>query len=391
MALDHTLFLRAAEMNRQRDNDMWSGLENTLGSIKEQKRYDTELEMRRKELENKGFDIEALAKSAAMKSEMGIEPTPEEIAGFGAYQKFEGAKLGQNPVTGDLYPKYRAFELGGKKGGFDLGGPVKPTGFAGGTTYPEIGNMGAPSYAPAANDKPLSLADLQGMIPAMDVSQLEGDALPKVEYLPPLPADAQGFNVNQFRPMTGEDNLRLPTPANPVQEKMNYEARIDAAKSAANEQAKANIDLQKEQQKNVQSKAAKVSSLSTAIDSINAIDTLLSDPNSPSGALEGIAATVANKAGYPTQASLVQAELEPKIELLTTQLKDYIRSPGEGTWTDADQKKLDRLAPKEDDSLPVKIRKLKSLRDEFIRLQGGRYNPVGTAPTGAVSYEEYFR
>lgn len=418
MPLDYNLFLRGAEMNRQRDADMWNSANQAIATLKEDKRYEEQMDLKRKELESKGFDIEKLAQSAVMKSEMGVPLDPTEKAGFEAYQKFEAAKLGQNPVTGDLYPKYRAFDIGAPSKGFDVG-KLSP-GFAGGQFDPttgkevDIGNMGAPAYAPATNDKPLSMADLG--IPAMDASQLEGDALPKVEYLPPLPADAQGFNMQAITP---ENNLRLPTPSNPVQEKANYEAQLDIAKSAAKSAQDINAAGQKKLAESAAEKEAnrpkaeaayknvlaKSKNIDTTIDkAINMVNpqtaglgSQIKDVNIPftginvgagskSKDLEALLSTIGADSAFSELQAMRDASptggalgsiTERELSLLQNAVAalDQAQSPEQLKTNLANYKKTRKEA-------------LDRVRQAYDEQYGGGQS----APTsGAVSYEEYFK
>jgi hypothetical protein len=390
LPLDSSIFMQYAQL-KQRQNE---NLQNSIGGA---------VDDYTKAKENKGFDLKKLAETAVLKSEMGVKPSADEEAAFNAYQKMQSAELGWDAYSGQPYQKYQPFGLGGgsaPSGGLDFKALGQTGGFVPPKVQASVEAQMPDSFIGGVNDAvgqapapavPLNVSQLQPAYdPTIDADRaaafernqamVQGDALPVVgstnsgEFLPEVAPKMGGFDMNNlpnpYQPVTAANNLRIDPAAKAQMGRKAVEMEASANMELDKKRAEANIEIEKEGAKNAQSKATKISSLSSAIDSIDAISEIA--PNAPSGRLEGFAASVANEAGYPTDKSIGQADLEPKIELLTTALKDYIRSPGEGTWTDADQRKLDRLAPDENDSTPVKLKKLQSLKEEFVRLQGGK-------------------
>jgi len=111
---------------------------------------------------------------------------------------------------------------------------------------------------------------------------------------------------------------------------------------------------------------------------ISALDNMANDlKDAPNGYAEGLAAKVADGAGYPTDASRSQARYEGRIPLLSAKLKKFIRDPGEGNFSDSDQKNLLMMMPSENDSVVAKKEKLMAVREELKRL---KQEKSGTAP-----------
>lgn len=367
MPLDPSIFMQYAQL-KQRQNE---NLQNSFGGAVDD--YT--------ESKNKGFDLEKLAQQAVLKSEMGVQPSPDEQAAFNAYQKFEGAKQGMDPYTGQVYPKYKAFGLSGQSGGFDLGAIAnKVPGFAGGMIDPSAIQSMPDSFIGGTNDVvgqaaapavPLDVSMLQPTgDPNMDAYRAKmfemnqgmvGDALPEVA------PKMSGFDLSTVAPtlgLTPEQKAMSPRKANEAEidfATKQAEVPIEASKAAAVETAKKGAEI-------TATSEAKKKSLDQAIPLIEEIEKTVG--STPSGYIDSMAAAATNLAGVPTPKAVAQGDIEPKYELLTTQMKNYIRGPGEGTWTDADQRKLDKLVPKPTDSVEVKKSKLKSLKAELLRAQG---------------------
>lgn len=369
MPLDPSMFLQYAALRADQDKQLQANISASL-----------DRNLKAKELGQKGFDLEKLAQTALMKSEMGQTPSPEETAAFNAYQKFEGAKQAFDPISGERYSKFQPFGLSGNTApqGFNLANlpqvesqPIPDT-FVGGTNTID-----------GQEPIPLKLEDLTNL--SMNPPKPEGDSKIDADREKAYNANLllqgngtpNGFDTgllpSPFTPITPENNLRVNNiefdPANRKQAGQVADANIDLQKSAK----MADLEVQKETAKKTAENAVnKEQKLQALLPAIDIISTLEKDVDkTPSGFIENLAAEVTNLADVPTKKAIAKGEAQPKLELLTTQLKNFIRGPGEGTWTDADQKKLDRLAPKENDSTAVKKAKYQAIREELSKLQGG--------------------
>lgn len=367
MPLDPSIFLQGAAL-QQRNNE---ALMNTFQGI-------SDMALKRKALEieqaTKGFDIEKLAQGYQLKKNMGVPTTPQEKAAFDTFVQFESAERAVDPVTGNLFQKfqwpgasdYRTIsefpQNEPQRAGLnlDIMGPPSPRGaldnppqqFAGGFAIPPV-EMAAMEGLPVGPQKPLQ---------KLDVSSLGQ----------PAPA---GFNLDTFKP--------------PITVPPELQNNPKAAQTATEEAIKGNIDLQKkaaETEMGVSAAGAEAYSKAKGEDAANkentlvSLDTVLSSLDSlekiigetPSGGLQSTTAKIGNFLGKPNPQALAQADVDAAMPVILSNVKTVIRQKGEGTFSDADQKLLDRMLPLDSDSTPVKIRKLLAVKKEFVRLKSQR-------------------
>ena len=365
MPIDANIFMQYAAL-RQRQNE---DLGNKLGAIGEQanteRLWNKKLEA---ETAAKGLDLEKLATPALIKMQMGEELTPQDTAVLKAWDLTETRKLA--PDASGNYRKVNASIFGGVPQGFDLGA----LGQTGGFVPPDVqesveakmpqefaGGTSSPAMSDAQFDA-IQVEPLPVFGGPLNTEMLQ-DALPVV------PKQAGGFDTElvapQQAPITVPDELKAyPNAANAY--------AVEAARSQATlpaDIAKAGaVETAKKTAETAVNTEAKKRSLDSSIPLIEEIEKSIDE--TPSGYIENLGADATNLSGYSTKKSEAAGAMDPKIELLTNQLKNYIRAPGEGTWTDADQRKLDKLAPKPTDSTERKRAKLKSLREELLRAQG---------------------
>lgn len=104
----------------------------------------------------------------------------------------------------------------------------------------------------------------------------------------------------------------------------------------------------------------------------------------PSGFLESTGASLSNLAGYPTDQALAQSDIDVKLPYIQGQIKQIVRTAGEGTFTDADQAIVNKMVFKDTDSVAVKVKKYNQLLDLMKR---GRDRITGTTETFAKKKE----
>ena len=379
MPLDPSIFMQYAQL-QGRNNE---NLANTIGNVAQN--YTAY-----KNKKTEGLDLEKLAQGFAVKTEMGAPTSPEEQAAFNVYQKFEAAKQGMDPYTGQTYSKFKPFgidgtipEAGAMGGGFDLGNVAQamPASFAGGTNK--------------IPGKPEDLANMD-MIPKLDVSMLQETGDPAMDtYRQGMAAQnaamannaaPSGFDtglVAPVQPVTPNNNLRLTPDQKSQLGRKGTEMEATADMAIRTEKAKSDIAIDqagavetaKKKAENAVNTEQQISSVDSAL---SALDNMANDlKDAPNGYAEGFAAKVADGAGYPTAASKSQARYEGRIPLLSAKLKKFIRDPGEGNFSDADQKNLLMMMPSENDSVESKKEKLMAVREELKRLKKEK---SGTAP-----------
>lgn len=324
MPLDSSLFLQGAALNNQNNQQLLNSIQGGIDNAMKMKALNLEKQ-------KAGFDIEKLAGAALLKSNMGIELTAQDTAALKAFDALETRKLAQDP-TGN-YRRINASLFDNLS-------------FPGASTQPS-----APNLAGVVNPPPLG-SRAQGSNPAITT--------PYDQIKPEL-----GFNTEAFSPQ----NVIVPPS---IEENPNAKQKyLESYAGKTGEKAA-----------ETQGKGENIDNIITSIEGI--IKTV---PQTPSGAFQSFAAKAGNFAGYPNPQAEAQAEIEGTIPILLGQVKNFIRSKGEGTFSDKDQALLDRMLPKDTDSVPVKLKKLQAVSDEFKRIKSGG----NIEAPKATSWEDYFR
>ena len=140
-------------------------------------------------------------------------------------------------------------------------------------------------------------------------------------------------------------------------ERFGGRAQLEREITAAKEAAKAEAAKTKESRSN----AKALTVYNTARDNLI---------NSFGGAVTGPAAGLLPAIGGDAR------KLEAAISIMRPVIKDVVRSAGEGTFTDQDQKLIDQMIPSRKDTRSVAEVKTKML-DEFIRAKLGAEAPTG--------------
>jgi len=382
MPLDASLFMQYAALRDSQNKQLQASIGSGLDSAYKNKA----LKIEEEKAKNAGFDLDKLAAPALIKMQMDPNSlTPQDTAILKAWDLSETRKLAPD-ATGN-YRKINAsiFDPGmgsGKPQGFDLGNiaPVPsvesmPSSFIGGTN-----DAVSQSPAPAV---PLDVSVLQPTgDPAMDAyraKMFEQNKGMVGDDLPVVPQQAGGFDTSLVAPQREPITVppELANNPNAAQKYMESAAAAEGALSADVAKAGAIETAKKVAEKKINSDA-QIDSVDSAISSLDAMANDLG--GAPSGALEGMAAKAANFAGFPTDASKSQARYESRVPLLAAKLKKFIRDPGEGNFTDADQKNLMMMMPDDKDSTPVKYEKLMAVSAELKRLKAEKTGANSSTP-----------
>lgn len=327
MPLDPSIFLQGAAL-AQKDREM------LLNSIKEGLSNNIEMQklgVEREKSKLAGFDLEKLAQGYQIKQNLGVEASPEEKAAFDTFLQFQSSERAVDPVTGNLYPK---FQWSGQTG------------------------LNLNAFGPQGQGSNPAISQPYDQITPMPID------LAQVEKL----TQGQPANVSGVVPGAPGLNLEIMRPRNPKAEQASIESDINASSAGAETYAKTIAE-------NAAERENTLVSLDTVLSSLNDLEKIIGA--TPSGGLQASAAKIGNFFGRPNPQALAQADVDAAMPTILSNVKTVIRQKGEGTFSDADQKLLDRMLPLDSDSTPVKIRKLVAVRKEFERLKNIRSNASG--------------
>ena len=288
-------------------------------------------------------DYESLAMSGLMKSAQGGEPNPQELAAMKATDQLRQTKLTINPTTGLPMPAARSIfdVIGGGGGGIAQKQPVvSPQ-----NTFDRMSGLGA--------------NDIQTQeIPQIDASalgsegiQLDGPAPARQSMLDKLEEGSRP----QFEP---------PMPSNPVDAKEAYKSKVGMAE----EREKSGIKLEEKAAESKMDQAARAKGIKSLVTNI---DQLIKDAEgTPSGMLEGTAATISEKLGVPTESAKKRAAFESGKAISGLQSRIAFLK-GQGTITDSEAKQAMAFLPDRDDPIEIKRVKLESAKTYMNGLAGG--------------------
>jgi hypothetical protein len=241
--------------------------------------------------------------------------------------------------------------------------------------YDRVYGQGKPSaYKPIYPSEQelgqIGQADFTGIkIPQVDMNApIQGGAV-----RPPMPPDGYKGVLDR---LMAQDVLSPDAIAgagrytgSPAQQKKTGEANIDIAQkkieAGITPTQKGAETLETERAKTVAANEGKVAALSSMIDELEAFQ-----PNIeklPSGAIQSMAASATNLAGVPSNKALAQARMESTFPVLLSNAKQLVRTAGEGTFTDADQRIINDMLFSKNDANEVKAEKYNTLVDIFKR------------------------
>lgn len=345
MPLDPNIFFQGAALRQAND----ARLQQQIGSI-----FDRLAAARLKQQEIES-DPKRKLQAAAERMVSG-QGTPEDEIFLKAASALEGPKMQMtsDPVTGAAH--------------FVQGPSLIDSLMA------ASGKQYRPQYNPVGQ---VGQADFTGMdIPAVDLNQ------PAPQGPIPPPMKPQGNNlvenlmkqdIFQTPQIAGEgryagspNQMRAVGEANVALRQKSGEADISASQKGAEtyESETAKIAAAK------QSKADALGNFIAQLESFGEENV----SKLPGGLVGSIAAKATNLANVPSESAKAQARFETNFPILIAEAKNFVRTAGEGTFTDADRKAIEKMVWNDSDALEVKKEKY----NELLRImKNSRSNITG--------------
>lgn len=361
MPLDPSIFFRGAELQARNAAQTQATIGNFFDKLAATK------ERKLAEEKARATDYEGSAYRVLEALQAGREPDPADIPRALTWDKMNQAQNAVNPSTGEPFPKNAS-----------IFGSLQN---AGGAQYPPGGFSAPPSFpADAISIVPQGQGAPMGGLPMGEnrpyANDLGGDMLPPVgdNY-----ADVAGM------PMAQRDMARgLPAPANAKQGLANYEAQLDIAKQEAEADIKASqagaekrATMTQEAQVNAEDRKKALTDIQTGLNSL-----LKDAEGTPSGLIEGAAATLSSAVGYPNEKALKRARFESGKAISGLQSRiSFLK--GQGTITDAEAAQAMAFIPEPNDPYQIKVEKLQGGID-YINgiISGGQATPSAQGKPG---------
>lgn len=365
MPLDPNIFFRGAELQANNAARTQATVQNFFDKLSAQKQKQLDLE------KAKETDYEGSAYRVLMAQQAGIEPDPADLRRAQAWDTMQTSQNAINPATGEPYPK-NASIFGTLKN--SPAAPYQPT-YAPPVMTPDI--MGPPAPYPTMN------MPAPGNRPVMNDIGL-GNVNDAV--LPPLGDNAIEVSGG-VTPEMRDSNRGLPAPSNPKQAQTTFEAATDLAKSAN----QADIDASKagaEKRSTLeQENAVNTEQRLKAMKEIQGnLESLLKDAKgTPSGAIEGAAASATSWAGVPNDAALKRARFESGKAISGLQTRIAFLK-GQGTITDAEAAQAMAFIPSPNDPYEIKIERLQGGIDYIKEITGQKPAPAPSASKPGFRY-----
>lgn len=334
------------------------------------------------------LDIKSIAEKSMFDFYQGRDLTPQGAAAIQTLAVMEGDKTTYKP---DGYGNVRAVTnpnpyqqfLGGIGGGELKPGRVTrnqvPIQF-GDSSMPlpaQTQLPGAGSYAPVDG---LSLDDIERSLPGYSGPMTP----PSAPNMPARKTDLQRiFDDPQIMnsPMGKKSMLDA---ALDLQKQMNSIGPGAAAKGAETYASKMS-EYEAEKPK-------KFDAVNRILDNMKAIEPII--PALPSGMVGNFANWLASDfAGFPTMGAIAQGKIDAPLTAILMDLKQLMREPGEGTFTEGDQKLLNGMVFDKNNPLAVKLEQFNALKGVMNRYLQSLSNPVTSQDqaTKAVDWREYFK
>lgn len=246
---------------------------------------------------------------------------------------------------------------------------------------PQAGAMSVPSgvqpldtlegkvpYAPAPMNKPLSVSDLKGV----DFSALERAAMDNAARVNAPAPDMPSISPNNAMVASTPKGMMKAYETDEAIRQKALEADISASEAGAKKRS----ELTQESQVSAEQRQKALKEVQTNLQN------LLSDAKgTPSGLIEGAAATVSNWAGVPNKAALKRARFESGKAISGLQSRiSFLK--GQGTITDAEAKQAMAFIPEPDDSYEIKIAKIQGGIDYInsIAENANQVQPLNNKP-----------
>ena len=90
----------------------------------------------------------------------------------------------------------------------------------------------------------------------------------------------------------------------------------------------------------------------------------------PGGMLNRGISMLSNAVNRPNSGAMAEAKVSPEFSFTLAKMKELTKTPGEGSFTDADQRIINEMVYDKNDSIPVIQEKLKTLKDILGRYKG---------------------
>lgn len=328
-----------------------------------------------------GLDIDKLAPQVLVKMKMGQELNPQETAILQAWDAINTTKVAQDPITGN-YRKVNASIFDG------MPSTATPR------FVPESSSnvpMAQPEFLPPVSDG-FNIGALQvpsGVIPApnKNAAALDFTGLPQpapmqnqggrlnIDMLGPVPAQPVNAPVKLQAPVVPgnlaatQKGLEAATQGMVDLQKRSAEADISASEAGATKRAQ----MTQENQVNQEAKVKGLKELNSSIDKL-----IESAKGTPSGVLQGTAATISSLAGKPNKQALARAKFESGKALSSLQSRIAFLK-GQGTITDSEAATAMAFIPESNDPYEIKLQKLNSAK-EYIKLLTGEGEQAPSGP-----------
>lgn len=378
--LDHNIFFQGLQAQQNRENSMWDAMMQGMQAGQNARALD----MKRRQFEaQQAGDYEGNYQRVLTARELGQPVSPQDMAKARAYERFRLSDNAVNPATGNPYPKHSPVLLGGQQSGMweTLTGQPAPKPQSAWDTVAmgldPVDLEGPAPKAPAPTNR-LSVGDLQSTgDPVMDKIRqtkfAENAAMQGNPNMAPSLSDVMQLPPQEAQAVLDGRKPQLPTPQNPVQTQERYKTELKIAE----DEAKATGDTQREQdqrRKGLQ-------------DLGGLIDQLIKDSEgTPSGWLEGAAATATNIAGKPNPQAMAGARFDSgkAISGLNARIA-FLK--GQGNITDKEGEQVLAFMPKPNDPVEIKRVKLEGAREYLNLLLGGSEKETQASPQGS----DYFK
>lgn len=390
MPLDPSIFLQGAALKAQRDAQLGNTIANAAqGYIASKQKKD-------------GLDLDNLVQGVLLKKAAGQELTPQDLAIGKAWDMQNSTKLaydpagnprpastsifGGGPMSGGSVPmpgQVDIQQLGGNEfPGVQTAGPGFDLGYLDGAALPMPQGV-----IPAPNKNAVAM-DFGNNAPAFPVSANPGMMIPlNKSGMPPQPAPIQnaGLNLDALAPAPAPQGLRAPVVYNnPAATQKGLEAAATGTVELQKRAAEADISASEAgatkraqlTQENAVNEEAKIKGL---LDLEGSIDQLILDAQgTPSGVLQGAAATISSLAGKPNKQALARSKFESGKALSSLQSRIAFLK-GQGTITEGEAKTAMGFIPDANDPIEIKVQKLNSAK-EYIKLLTGTQTQSPSGP-----------
>lgn len=330
MPLDPNIFFQGAALKQAND----ARTQQIVGDF-----FNTLIKSR----QNQMPDIEKEAMAGLYTLEAGGQPTPQQQAALGVWQKLRASEQMFDPATQSVIPKYNMGVFG---------------------TLAQARGVGnyTPTYPPIASASPAMNMDAGGIKPTVDDIGIANFEVPPV-----------GYNYEQVAgmPLDQREMARgaLPTPTNPRQAQTSFEAKTSIGQKAAEADIAASAEAAKQYAGEQGLQAAKsearikgLGELARSMDSLIALS-----EEAPSGVLANLAAEATNLAGKPSKGAVEKAKLESATAITGLQSRiEFLK--GQGSITDSEAKTAMAFLPTANDSREVKVAKIMQAREYILSI-----------------------